>query len=128
MSSKIRHVDDAAWIFHLRIAPSRTSSLSAVRYWIPSIRSAPVLHTLGSTCFYFRHSRFPNNSEIHVVPFLLLQSYADIVQIGNGSHLQMHKTQFHFRISHKMVLFFWFCWMMYQGPSNLSWLYLLIVH
>jgi len=29
---KIRHVDEVAWILYLRIAPSRTSSISAIRH------------------------------------------------------------------------------------------------
>jgi len=55
-SSKIRHVDDAAWVLYLRIAPSRTSPLSAVRTWEPSLRTASVLYPPASAWFHFRKS------------------------------------------------------------------------
>ena len=40
----------------LRIAPSRTSPLSAVRTWMPSLRIDPVLHPPASAWFHFRKS------------------------------------------------------------------------
>jgi len=55
-SSKIRHVDEAAWMLYLRIAPSRTSPLWAVRTWESSLRTVSVLYPPASAWFHFRKS------------------------------------------------------------------------